>query len=200
MTHPSQPGSPPGSWLGAMLLAVALALALSGPLTLLGSEPARQYNEGWNTVKQQELLDGLALYREPRGMTLTNYPPPAFHIVAGLAGLTGLPPVFAGRLVSLAAFLGIAALVGLAALRLGAGAAGAAAAALSFGVLGVVTAQNLVAVNDPHLIGLFFAMAGLAFHLAPGGPRAAPAALCFALAVATKFCFVGAVAARPKRM
>jgi hypothetical protein len=192
---PAAATSPPGLRLALLLLALALALALSGPLGQIGSERARQYNEGWNVVKQQEVLDGLALYRTPSGLTLTNYPPPAFHLAAGLAAATGLPPLAAGRAVSLAAFLAIGVLVGFAAWRLGAGGAGAAAAGLSFGVLGVATAENLVAVNEPHLLGLFFAMAGLACHLAPGGPRAAPAALCFALGVATKFCFVGAVVA-----
>jgi hypothetical protein len=178
-----------------LLLAVVWLLAIAPPLALIGAEQARSYNEGWNTVKQKEVLDRLALYREPPGLTLTNYPPLSYHLIATVSAVTGLPLLEAGRLVSLAAFLACCALVAVAAARLGAGRVGAIAAGLGFGVIAVAAAPRFVAVNEPHLLGLALVLAGLVLHLAPRGPRVAWAALCFAAALAVKFCFVGAALA-----
>jgi hypothetical protein len=183
------------SWILAVplgLLVAILALALVAPI--VGSlEPGpRVYGEGWNAYHQLRVMQGAALYDAPPALTIVNYPPLSFHLVAWGAGLGGVEPLLVGRGLSLLAFAAAAALVGVGAWQFGAGRAMAGCAALTFAITGAIVVPHYIGSDEPHLLGLAFSLGGLVAFLGARS-RAAWLALSgalFAAAVAVKLNFV----------
>jgi len=88
-------------------------------------------NEGWNAYLADAALGQMPLYPAPDQLVTNNYPPLSFFIV-GAAGRVVGDPLLAGRLLSLAAIVGIAAAIALSIRRLGGSRVGAAIGALLF--------------------------------------------------------------------
>src|SRR4051812_40925494 len=94
MTAAPEPVSPPRElrriWIGAIVCQVVLALAfLWFPVLRLSAFQEVNYNEGWNSYRQQLSAQGLLLYALPPDYAVTNYPPLSFHVIGLLGKLTG---------------------------------------------------------------------------------------------------------------
>ncbi len=111
--------APPGR--GPLVVQVALLaalLALTLPFAIyaiarMASPASIEYNEGWNTYHTARLLAGEPLYTPVRPMLPiipVNYPPTSFFVTAALAPAFG-SILLAGRVISLAAWLTIGALL-----------------------------------------------------------------------------------------
>jgi hypothetical protein len=152
-------------WLGAILYLSALAAAfLWFPISRIGTYNSINYNEGWNTYRQQMAAQGSMLYALPPDYAATNYPPLSFHLVGLLGKLTG-DVTIAGRWLSLISLAAIAVLIALLTLRAsGIGRLGVYAAILFVTWLTVMLPDR-VGMNDPHLFGLAFSVLGLYLYV-----------------------------------
>jgi hypothetical protein len=110
-------------------------------------------NEPWNAYQVDALRAGAPLYPDVSTLTTNNYPPLSFQLVRALAAL-GADPVYAGRVLSLAATLAI----GLAAWATVRALGGSHAAGAVGGVWFVATLARFldkyVGMYDPNLLGL----------------------------------------------
>ena len=161
--------------LGMLLLLLPLFWSFAGRSFHMLLE---NYNEGWNALYIDRVNAGATLYPGADELLLNNYPPLSFLLVAGVAKLTGSAMV-AGRLVSVAAFLAVAGLIGLIVARRTGRAAGLFAGAF-FGLSFACFPGQRIGLNDPQLLAHALMLAGLAaVWLAPHrlGNVAAGAAL-----------------------
>jgi len=153
-------------WIGRSLLLTSLALvAIAAPiladrLALLPLHVALNPNEGWNALHTQAWLAGRALYLDPAGPVLNNYPPLSFAVVAFLGRFTG-DLIVAGRILSMVSLLVVATFSGMIACMLG----GARAAGWFAGLLLLTTFlvgyTDYVAMNDPQMLALALSTIGL---------------------------------------
>lgn len=148
--------------LGA--LALATVFALVEPVATILDPPSRNYNEGWNALHTQRLLDGAPLYPPDDALFFNNYPPLSFHVVGAVARATG-DPLTAGRIVSLVSMLVTVVCVGLVTGTIArCRGAGVFAAVLAAGVFAAHFRQY-VAMNDPQMLGHALQWAALAIFL-----------------------------------
>jgi hypothetical protein len=149
-----------GLWLACLGLAVIALPILADRIALLPLHVALNPNEGWNALHTQAWLAGRALYLDPAGPVLNNYPPLSFGIVAVLGRLTG-DLIVAGRILSLVSLLVVATFSGIIACML----AGARAAGWFAGLLVLATFlvgyTDYVAMNDPQMLALALSTLGL---------------------------------------
>jgi hypothetical protein len=157
----SQPDGSRGIWIGAIVCLVVLALFfLWFPLSRIDTFQQVNYNEGWNSYRQQMASRGLLLYALPPDLAVTNYPPLSFHLIGFLGKLTG-DMTAAGRWVALLSLISIALLVALlvrlasAPWRLG------IYASILFLTWLAVLSPDRIGMNDPHLFGMAFSFLGL---------------------------------------
>jgi hypothetical protein len=182
--------------LAALALLPALAGTLMALLPLAGPDVSRMYNEGWNAFHQLTAGAGGQLYDAPAEWAVANYPPLSFLLIGGAGRLLGLDVVLLGRAASVAAFLASGLLVALI-LRRASGLWGIGlAAGLGFLVTTAGLMPDWIATNEPHFLGLAFALAGLWVYArspAPGELSWGQAFLCtllFAAALAVKQSFI----------
>ncbi len=135
-------------------------------------------NEGWNAYFAQAATQG-ALYPASSSLMTNNYPPLSFYFV----GLLGGDAIIVGRIVALISFLLVAAMVALAALRMGCTWTEGVFAALLLTSCLLLT-SDYVGMDDPQLLGHAVAMGGMLVVLRePRVPRTMViAALIFAIA------------------
>jgi hypothetical protein len=95
----------------ALLVLVAALLVL--PVARLGVRVSLNYNEGWNAYHAQAFALGVDLYPPSDALVTNNYPPLSFAIVGWLGSLAKADFVKAGRALSLASLLVVAAVAGL---------------------------------------------------------------------------------------
>ena len=149
-----------GLWLACLALAHHRAAdpgrPAGAPAIARGPQPER----GWNALHTQAWLAGRALYLDPAGPVLNNYPPLSFAVVAFLARFTG-DLIVAGRILSMVSLLVVATFSGVIACML----AGARAAGWFTGLLLLTTFlvgyTDYVAMNDPQLLALALSTLGL---------------------------------------
>jgi hypothetical protein len=163
-------------------LAVCCAAVVAWVALGAGLLTVENYNEGWNAYYQAAAMGHGTLYPGDGSMMFNNYPPLSFPIVGLLGKLTG-DVIVAGRLISLLAFLGIAAGIYTAARVMRGGRLECAFAALFFMAI-VLTIQNYARFNDPQMLGLAFGMAGVVCVLAAPHARSAILAGAFTLTLA----------------
>lgn len=109
-------------------------------------------NEGWNAFFADAAMGRMPLYPSPDLLITNNYPPLSYYIVGGLGcGLGDM--ILAGRLLSLAAVLGIAATIALAVRRLGGDRGGAWIGAAFFVAVMSRFCERYVGMDDPQLLG-----------------------------------------------
>lgn len=175
-------------WGAAAAVLAVLVAVIGWPLVLRATAMVQlDYDEGWNTFRQQQAAHFLPLYAAPPGLDITNYPPLSFHIVGLLSLLTG-DVNGTGRFLSLAALVVVCVLVGaLVRLFVPARHVGACAGLL-FALWLEMWMPRRIGVNDPQLLGMVFELLGFygfvrAVRDGRNGWRSAPL---FALAVFTK--------------
>lgn len=152
----------------AALTAVTAALLLRAGLAIPAHVP-RDPDEGWNAYLAMAAMRGAPLY--PHGLMTDNYPPLSFYIVGTLARLTG-DAILAGRMLSLAALLGVAGGIALL-LRGWKASCSAALFAAVFFAGTVAIASDYVAMDDPQMLGHAAQIAGLWLLLRRGSIAAA---------------------------
>ncbi|HVV65185.1 MAG TPA: hypothetical protein VHC42_06935 [Rhizomicrobium sp.] len=163
-----------------LLLALACAACLARIAATLGLHVSFDPNEGWNAYRAMAAMGGGPLYPPAGSLVFNNYPPLSFYFVGAVGKALG-DYVVAGRIVSLAATLAIAAEIYLCLRLMGAGARASLFAALAF-VGGLLAFSDYVGMDDPQLLGHAIGLLGLIVLLRE--PRTPAAAICAALAMA----------------
>jgi hypothetical protein len=164
------------------VLAVGCALGLIRILSTIGLMVPFDPNEGWNAYHATAAMAAGSPYPSPQSFMTNNYPPLSFYIVGAFGRAIG-DMIVAGRLVSLSAFLAVAAAIA-AALRLMACATIQSAFGVSVFAACLLLNSDYVGMDDPQLLGHAVAMGGLLLVLRqrPGAPTIAAAALLFTFA------------------
>jgi hypothetical protein len=153
--------SPGISW--ATVFGVLLGLAvmlLWWPLARIPAHYAINYNEGWNSYLQTKAAAGAPIYGQPPQYVYANYPPLSFHLVGLVGRITG-NVLLAGRSISVASFFAISLLIGLTVRRLTGAAQCGVYAALASAIFLALFEPEYIGMNDPHLLGMAFGMAGV---------------------------------------
>jgi hypothetical protein len=162
--------SPGISWAAVFGVLLGLAAALLWwPLERIPAHYSIIYNEGWNSYLQTRAAAGTPIYGQPPQYVYANYPPLSFHLVGLFGRVTG-NVVAAGRWISAASFFAIAVLIGLTVRRLTGAARCGVYASLAFVIFLAVFDADYIGMNDPHLLGMAFGMAGV-YCLVAGGTR-----------------------------
>jgi len=133
-----------------LLLVTAVAL-FAWPAYRASLDVYLDPNEGWNAYFADAAMGRMPLYPGPGLLVTNNYPPLSFYVEGGLGKIVG-DNVLTGRLLSLAAVLGIAWAVGRIVLLLGGNRTGAAIGAVWF--VGTMSRfyTGYVGMNDPQLL------------------------------------------------
>ena len=177
--------------LGALFISL-----LWYPVSKLSAHYSFGSNEGFNTAFQAMAAAGAKVYGNPPVYSYANYPPISFHLIAWLSAVTH-DVNLTGRWLSFLAYLAIGGLIALIVSRLiRSRALGAYAAACWLIWLPAFDAGR-VGLNDPHLLGVAFNLAGLYFFVRdPETNRgAAISAAVFAISLFTKQSLVAIPAA-----
>lgn len=140
-------------------LAIGFALGLFRVLATMGLTVPFDPNEGWNAYHAMAAMTGGSPYPPPQSFMTNNYPPLSFYLVGALGHALG-DMIVAGRLVSLAAFLAIAAAIAAALRMMACTAMEAAFGALVFAAC-LLLNSDYVGMDDPQLLGHAVAMGGL---------------------------------------
>jgi hypothetical protein len=137
-------------------------------------------NEAWNAWQSKSLAH---LYPAADALTVNNYPPLYFYLLHACASL-GAEEIYAGRVISILASLGLTFLVYRTIVILGTGRLAAGLGAIWFLATLAGAYTGYVGMSDPHLLGLTVMCAGLTWFIARAnkGRPAEPAVLLMVLA------------------
>lgn len=168
--------------LGILVGWILVLLLISGRISLIFTHIPFDYNEGWNAYLGERAV-GLVkapLYPDPDGsLIFNNYPPLSFYLVGGLGYLIG-DMVWAGRILSLVAWLGTMGLVYRLILQAGGNRLGAHIGILLFALYSSYFFHSYIAMNDPQWMAHFCMMLGLSLIIKKQTTsRVIMAALCF---------------------
>ena len=152
--------------LAAVLVLVHLAL----PLATLPRLVSSNYNEGWNAYHAGAVFSERPLYPPPGDLFPNNYPPLSFAVIALLAGLIG-DPLSWGRVLSLLAFLAIAAEIALLARRMSGSWRHGLFAGLLFAAWLGAAFGDYVGVDDPQLLAHALVLGGALLVTRGRSPR-----------------------------
>jgi hypothetical protein len=164
------------------IYAVVCAAGLWRVLATIGLHVPLDPNEGWNAYLAAAAMAGHP-YPDAHGYFVNNYPPLSFYIVDVFGSIVG-DNIIAGRIVSLVAFLCVAAGIFQAARFMGCRALHAAFASLLF-MAWLIVSTDYVGMNDPQLFAHAIQIAGLLLVLR-STPNDIAAAALFALAIFVK--------------
>jgi hypothetical protein len=164
------------------LFAFVCAVGLWRVLAVIGLHVPLDPNEGWNAYLAADAIAGHA-YPDAHSYVVNNYPPLSFYLV-GMFGRVVGDNIIAGRIISLVAFLGVAAGLFRAARIMGCRAIHAALASLLF-MAWLIVGTDYVGMNDPQMLGHALEMAALLLVLRKS-PNDIAAAILFALALFVK--------------
>ena len=140
------------------LFAVVCAAGLWRVVATTGLHVPLDPNEGWNAYLAAAAMAGHA-YPDAHSYFVNNYPPLSFYLVGALGRAVG-DSIIAGRIVSLVAFLCVAAGIFQAARIMGCRALHAAFASLFF-MAWLIVSSDYVGMNDPQLLAHAIQIAGL---------------------------------------
>jgi hypothetical protein len=140
-------------------------------------------NEGWNAYHADAAVGGGVLYPSPDTLIVNNYPPLSFYALGWLGKIFG-DALYVGRVLSLAATIGLGAMIARVVLQLGGGGAGAAIGGLWFVATMARSYNRFVGMNDPQLAGQLLMLAALSWFLVrdKAGKSAEPPILLMVLA------------------
>jgi len=130
------------------------------PASKLSAHYSFGSNEGFNTNFTAEAAAGTKIYGDPPLYAYANYPPVSFHLIAWLSAITH-DINLTGRWISFFAYLAIGGLIALIVERLCRSWRYAAYAGLCWLIWLPAFDVGRVGLNDPHLLGLAFSLAGL---------------------------------------
>ncbi len=157
---PASTAATRGLWLTSLILGLISIPVIFDRLGFLPLRVALNPNEGWNALHTRAWLAGRALYLNPTGPVLNNYPPLSFGVVALLSRFTG-DLIVAGRILSFVSLGALCVTSGLIARQLsGQRTAGWLAAMLVLGTF-AVGYTNYVGMNDPQIFALALSTIGL---------------------------------------
>ena len=123
-------------------------------------------NESWNAYHQDAALGAGPLYPAPDALIVNNYPPISFYVISWTASWTGGDALFVGRVLSVAAILGLGFVIALVIRKFGGGwTAGAVGATWFVGFMAATFDQH-VGEDDPQLFGQFMMACALLWFLA----------------------------------
>ena len=181
--------SRPGLGLSAPIVAlmtIVLVALLWLPLKRALADVEVNYNEGWNTYRQEMAANGTPLYGLPPGHLTgeTGYPPLSFHLV-GLLRKVGIDCTAAGRWISLISLLTTGVFVSLIVRRVGGGITASLFSFLLYAIGIAILMPSRLGMNDPELLGGAFSAAGLYFYVRD------PARYRFLCISAALFCLAG---------
>ena len=157
------------SFSGILFKLVLMALAFAAASLLLrntlaiGAHIPLNPQEGWNAYLARAAATGAPLYAQ--GLMINNYPPLSFYVVGALGSITG-DAIVAGRLVSLISFFALTGGIIVILRERGADVLSALFASLFFAV-GLLTASDYVAMDEPQLLGHALQLTGLSLLLLP---------------------------------
>ena len=174
-------------WAVLACLGLCAAALTCFPLLRITTPVSLNYNEGWNAYRDQMAANGIPLYAEPPGGSITNYPFLSYHLVGLLSQVYGNVTV-TGRTIALASLLATAVLIAAIALQLAGSWRTGLYAGLCFFVWLEAYSPDRRAMNDPHLLGLALSTFGLyaAIHRRRRLGWLAISAIAFAATVFTK--------------
>lgn len=144
----------PGS--AALLTGIGLAALVAVPavahrFALATLRISLNYNEGWNAYHALSIVRGSALYPAVDALSVNNYPPLSFYIVAAAGQFTG-DLIFAGRLVAILSFLAVTLNIGIVTATLSRSRlAGLFASTLFAAMLGAYYGRY-IGINDPQML------------------------------------------------
>jgi hypothetical protein len=140
-------------------------------------------NEVCNAYHADAAAGGGVLYPSPDTLIVNNYPPLSFYALGWLGKIFG-DALYVGRVLSLAATIGLGALIARVVLQLGGGGAGAAIGGLWFVATMARSYNRFVGMNDPQLAGQLIMLAALSWFLVrdKAGKSADPPILLMVLA------------------
>ena len=142
------------------ILGVSIIMVVWFPLLHIRSAVSFNYNEGWNAYRQLMTAERQPLYGKPPALWMTNYPFLSFHIVGSLGALIG-NMVLAGRIIAFFSMILIAAFAGGIVQLVSGSAQGGVYAGLCLFLWMATFTPELMAVNDPELLGAAVAGFGL---------------------------------------
>lgn len=155
--------APAALFLATAVFAAVCIAALWRVAATIGLHVPLDLNEGWNAYHTDAVMSGRALYPPPQSNFANNYPPLSFYVVGALSRITG-DAIFAGRLISLFAFLLVAAGIWCALRLMGCGRHAAGFAALFFAAT-LLVGSEYVGMDDPQLLGHALEMGALLLAL-----------------------------------
>jgi hypothetical protein len=141
--------------LGLLLLAVTWY-----PASKLSAHYPFTSNEGFNTYLEAATAAGNQVYGSPPVYVYANYPPVSFHLIGWLSAFTH-DVNLTGRWLSFFAYLAIGGLIALIVERLSRSWQLAAYSCLCWLIWIAAFDVTRVGLNDPHMLGLAFSLAGL---------------------------------------
>src|ERR1017187_3989664 len=130
------------------------------PASKLSAHYSFGSNEGFNTTFAAEAGAGVPIYGKPPVYSYANYPPVSFHLIAWLSVFTH-DVNLTGRWLSFFAYLAIGGLIAPIVERLSGSWRCAAYAGLCWLIWIPAFDVGRVGLNDPHLLGVAFSLAGL---------------------------------------
>ena len=130
------------------------------PASKLSAHYSFGSNEGFNTTFAAEAAAGVPIYGNPPVYSYANYPPVSFHLIAWLSVFTH-DINLTGRWISFFAYLAIGGLIALIVERLSRSWRYAAYSGLCWLIWIPAFDVGRVGLNDPHLLGVAFSVAGL---------------------------------------
>lgn len=172
-----------GETAAVAILAVLAALYLSWPLYRLFIPLEIDRNEAWNAWHALSAMGARPLYPSANELIINNYPPLYFYVI-GWAGEAVGDIIFAGRIISILAVLGLGMTAALLVRQLG----GRPLPAAFAGVWLVATLSrsfwDYTGMNDPNLLAIAVMGAGFLWYIArlDAGRSVAPALAVMVLA------------------
>jgi hypothetical protein len=165
------------------VLAVVAAYFLIWPIWRAQFLVEIWFTEAWNSYYQAAASTGVRLYPAADQLIVNNYPPLSFYAIGYLGKLFG-SSLFVGRVLSIAAVLGVGVEVCLAVRILAGSAVGGLVGALWYVAFMAHSLTTYIGANDPQLAGEAIMGAALVWFLARDqvGKSATPALLLMVLA------------------
>jgi hypothetical protein len=145
------------TWCALGLLFLALVWY---PASKLSAHYSFTSNEGFNTYLEAAAAGGNQIYGSPPVYVYANYPPVSFHLIGWLAAFTH-DVNLTGRWLSFFAYLAIGGLIALIVERLSRSWRLAVYSCLCWLIWIAAFDVARVGLNDPHLLGIAFSLAGL---------------------------------------
>lgn len=151
-------------WYIFGILTTIVTLAFLNALIRSGFLFSIDYNEGWNAMYIQKVLNNESLYSSGSPYINNNYPPLSFHIIAFFSKITG-NVIMTGRYISIIAVLSISFIITFIVRKKGGGYYSSFFSGVFCLGLFSILANHYVGMNDPQLLGNLISTLALAMYI-----------------------------------